>query len=49
MAGRDKKARQLRSLRALFEDARGGGGPAPDCRSRLSLERPLGRPPDFPA
>jgi hypothetical protein len=24
MAGRDKKARQLRSLRALFEDARGG-------------------------
>ena len=48
MAGRDKKARQLRSLRALFEDAR-GGGPAPDCRSRLSLGRPVGRPPDFPA
>lgn len=24
MAGRDKKARQLRSLRALFEDAGGG-------------------------
>jgi hypothetical protein len=23
MAGRDKKARRLRSLRALFEDARG--------------------------
>lgn len=48
MAGRDKKARQLRSLRALFEDA-GGAGPAADCRSRLSLGRPLGRPPDFPA
>ena len=43
MAGRDKKARRLRSLRELFEDA---GGPVqrPIARSRLSL----GRPPDFP-
>jgi hypothetical protein len=48
MAGRDKKARRLRSLSALFEDA-GGAGPAADGRSRLSLGRPLGRPPDFPA
>jgi hypothetical protein len=41
MAGRDKKARRLRSLRALFEVP--GAGPAADCRSRLSLGRPLGR------
>jgi hypothetical protein len=33
MAGRDKKARRLRSLSALFEDA-GGVGPAADGRSR---------------
>ena len=26
-----------------------GAGPAADCRSRLSIGRPLGRPPDFPA
>ena len=30
MADRDKKARRLRSLRELFEDA-GGAGPAADC------------------
>jgi len=33
MAGRDKKARRLRSLRALFEDA--GGGP---------VQRPIADP-----
>jgi hypothetical protein len=37
MAGRDKKARQLRSLRALFEDARGGRSSA-----RLPIQALLG-------
>jgi len=43
MAGRDKKARRLRSLRALFEDAGGGRS-----SGRLPIQALFGRPPNFP-